>query len=171
MELLIFALGLILIYLIGTLFMAVGLSMRYGDPSACYKLFAVRDQLVDAVVFHGVDRNDPWLQAVYENVNSILVHSNLLSGPDRWPIAHHVGAYLGAHPEKGKRLRPVPGYEPPRQLQPVLTELRSALDYLIKNHFGVMLFFSAQQREQRRIQKEKAKALREMMKRPPLALC
>jgi hypothetical protein len=140
--------------------------MRHGDPSATYQLYAIRDKLIDSSVFKGVARDNPWLDALYENVNSILLHSNLLGGPDRWPLAVAVGHYQAAHPNTAKKLQPFPSDQQqcPDALRALARELRTALEHLVNNHMGITLQMNAQEREQRRIQREKAKNLLQMMR-------
>ena len=167
MSFLVIALFMCVIFLGGVLLIAIRLEFRYGDPSASYRLFAVRDKLIGAVAFDGVSRNDAWFQSLYENVNSILVQSNLVAGPERWSLASFLGRYLVEHPEAEKKLNQVPRYDPPEQLKPVIAELNSALNHLLGNHFGIILQMSAQQRAKRRIQKEKARELRDMMNQRP----
>lgn len=160
---LIFTIGLS-VFLFGTLVIAVAVTTRHGDPTASYKLFAVRDALIEAVVFGGVKRNDPWLEALYENVNSILLHSNLVSGPDRWPLAVRLGKYQAQQPRPGNSIVPLPiGPNCPAQLRAVRESLQSALQCLLRNHMGIFLQISSRQREERRMQREKAKRLLRMI--------
>lgn len=162
---LIFAIGLS-VFLFGTLVVALVVTTRHGDPTASYKLFAVRDALVGAVVFGGVRRNNPWLEALYDNVNSILLHSNLVSGPERWPIAVLLGRYEARRPGPSRNLvRLQDELECPNELRPVRHELQAALRHLLGNHMGIFLQISARQREERRIQREKAKRLLSMIDR------
>lgn len=154
------------VFLLGVLVIACSVTTRHGDPSACYKLHAVRDGLVDAVVFRGVPRNDPWLDSIYENVNNILVHSNLVAGPDGWPLAVAVGHYQAAYPNLRGALRPLPGSpsrECPAPVRALGSELRTALEHLVNHHFGIHLQMDARARERRRLQREKAKDLLEMI--------
>src|SRR5579862_6372992 len=83
---LLFEIGAV-IYTAGLLIVAIGVTMRHGDPNATYRLYAIRDRLIESVVFKGVDRENPWLVALYENVNCVLLHSNLLGGPTGWSLA------------------------------------------------------------------------------------
>jgi hypothetical protein len=154
------------IFLLGVVVIAFAITMRHGDPSATYKLYAIRDSLIDAAVFRGVERDNPWLDSLYENVNSILVHSNLLGGPDRWPFAVAVGHYQASHPNTGKKLRPLPeqSQECPEAIRTLAPDLRQALEHLVSNHMGINLQMDANEREQRRIQREKAKSLLQMMR-------
>ena len=128
----------------------------------------VRDSLIDAVVFKGVPRDDPYFEATYDNVCSILVHSNLLSGPDRWDLAERVGEYLANHPNKVRSLHPWPTEGmPPEHLLPVMKELSDALDYLLTRHIGFVVQMHASLRQQRKLQKEKANTLKDMVQSTP----
>lgn len=153
------------VFLLGLLGIALGVTLRHGDPSATYALYAVRDKLIDACVFKGVSRTNPWLDALYENVNSVLLHSNMVSGPTRWPYALASGHYQASHPNATSKLKPFPRDlercpEPIRRLVP---EIRTALAHLSESHIGIMLQMNARGREERRIQREKAKQLLQMM--------
>lgn len=154
------------VFLLGVLVIAFVVTMRHGDPSATYQLYAIRDKLIDSAVFKGVSRDNPWLDSLYENVNSVLLHSNLLGGPDRWSLAVAVGHYQASRPRTGKRLQPFPSGQQkcPQALQALAPELRTALEHLLKNHMGITLQMNAHEREQRRIQREMAKNLLQMMR-------
>ena len=157
---LLFAVG----FLFGLLIIAAIVTTKHRDPSASYKLYAVRDKLIGTVVFNEVSRDDPWLDALYENVNSVLVHSRLLSGPDKWPIAVEVGKYQAKFPKSGKSLRSLPeSTDCPEPVAELSDDLRDALNHLLQNHMGILLQLDARKREERRIQKEKAKKLLNMM--------
>jgi hypothetical protein len=159
-----FAVFLLALFLLGVLIVGVMVTMRYGDPSASYKLYGVRDRLIGSVVFEGVPRDDPWFDVLYSNVNSVLVHSNLLGGPEHWPLAVAVGEYQANHPKSGKSLKPVPtGADCPAPLKEIGDSLRDSLKHLSANHMGIYLQLSARQREERRIQKEKAKNFLDMI--------
>jgi len=120
MNLLLFGLVVLAIFLFGVFVMAIVVDAKHGDDCCTYKLYAVRDRLVSAVVFHNVSRDDPWFNSLYENVNSLLIHSHFLAGPKKWDTAAKVGKFLASHPHKGKRLREVPSYEPPREIAEIL---------------------------------------------------
>lgn len=154
------------VFLFGVFVIASIVATRHGDPSACYRVYAVRDCLIHAVVFQGVPRDDPWLDSVYENVTSVLIHSSLLGGPRGWPRAVAVGHYQAAHPNSGKKLKPFPAsFEScPEPVRALGGELRSALEHLVSNHLGLSLQIDAKEREHRRIQREKARNLLAMMK-------
>lgn len=157
---------LLLIFLAGVLAIAFGVTLRLGDPSAAYQLYAVRDRLIEASVFGGVLRDDPWLGALYENVNSVLLHSNMLGGPPHWSLAVAVGRYQAARPGAAKKLIPLPGdaAQCPEAIRSIALDLRTALEHLSRNHMGVMLQMSSHEREQRRIQRQRARDLLQMMR-------
>lgn len=154
------------VFLMGVLLIAVLVTMNHGDPTATYQLYAIRDKLIDASVFGGIPRNNPWLEALYENVNSVLLHSNMLGGPERWSLAVAVGRYQASHPNSGKKLQPFPqdAEECPDEIRALVPELRNGLEHLARNHIGIYLQTNAQERWQRRIQREKAKNLLKMMR-------
>lgn len=154
------------LFLLGVLGIALAVTLRHGDPSATYGLYAVRDKLIDACVFEGIARANPWLDSLHENVNSVLVHSNMLSGPARWSFALAVGQYQASHPNAARRLKPLPR-DPGRCPEPVralIPEIRTALERLSGSHIGVMLQMNARERGERRIQREKARLLLQMMR-------
>ena len=104
------------IYLVGVLIVAISVTMRHGDSTATYRLYAIRDELIDLVVFKGVDRENPWLEALYENINLVLSH----------PIAK-------------RRLHPFPNRSSedcPEVIRALAPELLSALKHLRRNHLG-----------------------------------
>jgi hypothetical protein len=114
-----------------------------------------------------------WLDTLYGNVNSILFHSNMLSGPERWPFALAVGHYQASHPNAAKKLKALP-HDPQRCPEPVRTlipKIRSALEHLSVSHVGVILQMNAREREQRRVQREKAKQLLQMMREDDRSRC
>lgn len=119
----------------------------------------------DGCVFEGVARDNPWLDTLYENVNSILLHSNMLGAPTRWSFALAVGHFQASHPKSGRRLRALP-CDParcPGAIRALVPEMRVALEHLSKSHIGVMLQMDAREREERRIQRTKARLLLKMM--------
>lgn len=132
------------IFLLGVLVIAYGVTLRHGDPSATYRLYSVRDKLIEASVFEGVPRE----------------------GPPHWRLAIAVGRYQAAHSDAMKKLMPFPAdAEPcPQPIRALAPDLKSALEHLARNHIGVMLQMSAHEREQRRIQRQKAKDLLQMMR-------
>jgi hypothetical protein len=153
------------IFLLGVLVITVIITMRHGDPSACYQLYTIRDRLIDASVFEGVPRDNPWLEALYENVNSILLHSNLLGGPKGWPVAVAVGHYQANNPSVGKKLLPLPKNDGgcPEAIRAIRPDLQAALRHLSCHHLGIYLQIDARERAEKRMQREKAKSLLQMI--------
>jgi hypothetical protein len=92
----------------------------------------VRDKLIEACVFKDVSREDPWLDALYENVNSVLLHSNMLGGPPHWSLAVAVWRYQAAHPGAHKTLMPFPTDKErcPEAIRAIASVLRKALEHL-----------------------------------------
>lgn len=64
---------------------ALAITLRHGDPNARYGLYAVRDKLIDACVLRGISRTHPWLDSLYDDVNSVLAHSKMLRGSSNRP--------------------------------------------------------------------------------------
>ena len=153
------------IFLFITLVMVFFVTQSYSDFSALYKIYAVRDRLIHSVVFEGVDRNDDFFDALYSNVNDLLSASRAISGAKAWPKAIVAGKNLAGHKSKPTSTNPfIPENEtPPAVLVPVIRELDTALKYMLMNHFGFHLLFSAKTREQRKLQRQKAKDLRNMI--------
>lgn len=156
----------LLLFLVGVFFIAKVVTWRHGDSTATYQLYAVRDKLIEACVFKDVSRDDPWLDALYENVNTVLLHSNMLGGPPHWSLAVALGRYQAAHPGARKALIPLPVDQEkcPEAISAIAPALKKALEHLSVNHMGLMLQMSAHEREQRRIQRQKARALLQMMR-------
>lgn len=153
------------VFLLGVLGIALAVTLRHGDPTATYGLYAVRDKLIDACVFKGISRANPWLDSLYENVNTVLVHSNMLSGPARWSFALAVGHCQASHPSAAGKLKPFPHDHRrcPEPIRALIPEIRIALERLSDSHMGVMLQMNAREREERRIQRERARQLLQMM--------
>jgi hypothetical protein len=146
------------IFLLGVLIIAIAVTTRHGDPTATYKLYAVRDTLIEASVLKGVPRDNPWLESLYENVNSILLHSNLLGGPRGWSLAAAVGHHQARHPNSGKKLSPLPDDREscPEPISSLRSDLQDALEHLTRHHMGIFIQMDARERVERRIQREKA---------------
>lgn len=153
------------IFLAGTLVIVLAVTMRHGDPTAMYKLYAVRDKLVEATVFKGIDRENPWLDSLYENTNRVLLHSNSLGGPSGWPLAAAAGHYQADHADTGMKLKPFPASneECPVAIRELVPDLRMALEHLVRNHLGIGIQMNAQERVQKRMQRKAAKKLLQMM--------
>lgn len=168
MTLILFFLILAVIFLGGVFIMAVLIEAKYGDSSAAYPLYAVRDRLIESVVFGRVKRDDPWLEATYEGVNMILRHSSLVAGiGGGWRRACHIGTVLAEKPHLAKPLPKLPAYAPPDALVPVLEELNRALDHLAKHHAGWMLQVNTERREKARLQRKRAKEMQAMLRAAP----
>lgn len=69
------------IFLGGELIIVLAVTRRHGDPSATHKLRVVLDKLIAAAVFKGIDRDNPWLNALCENTNCVLLPSKLQPFP------------------------------------------------------------------------------------------
>ena len=154
-----------IVFLLGLLGIVLAVTLRHGDPSSTYALYSSRDKLIDACVFKGVSRSNPWLDCLYENINSVLIHSNMVSGPTRWSYALASGHFQASHPNAARKLKPFPR-DPERCPEPIrrlVPEIRTALEHLSNSHIGVMLQTNARSREERRLQREKAKQLLSMM--------
>jgi hypothetical protein len=154
------------IFLAGVLIIVLVITRRHGDPSATYKLYAVRDKLIHLVVFNGIDRENPWLDALFENTNRVLLHSNLLlDRPGGWSLVAAGGHHQANHPNTRRKLQPFPtsSDECPVWIRELVPELRAALEQLARNDLVTRLLMNAQEREQRRMQRETARKLLQMM--------
>ena len=171
MSLLLFVLLVIALTTCGTLVLAAAISYKYGDSTASYPLFAIRDELISAAALEGVPRDDPWLHAAYQSVNAILVHSNAISGPGQgWRRAAMWGSLMGAKPHLVRSLPAFPTHgAPPVALQPIFEHLDKALRHLLRNHSGLTIQLSATRREEARIQRQKARELQQSLSRLSLA--
>lgn len=163
MSLLIFGLSVIAVFLFVVWIVAIHITMARGDDTATYKLYAVRDQLVGAVVFGGVERDDPWFDALYENVNRILTLSHFLAGPSKWRVANKMGTLAAQKPTNNKTIKMLPPYAPPAAIAPILEVTDDALRHLIRNHFGTQVLLNAHQRELWRQKRERARELQKMV--------
>ncbi len=126
------------IFLGGELIIVLAVTRRHGDPSATHKLRVVLDKLIAAAVFKGIDRDNPWLDALYENTNRVLLPSKLQPFPTT-------------------------SEECPAAIRELVPELRAALEHLVRKHRGIGIQVNARKREQSRIQRETAKHLLRMM--------
>nr|PZN19268.1 MAG: hypothetical protein DIU80_21795 [Chloroflexota bacterium] len=166
MTLILFTLLLVTAFLFGTLVLALYCQIRFGDESAAYPLFAVRDKLIGMVVFDGVDRADPWLDYLYESANAILTGCHVMGGPAGWPRAAAFGERYG-----GKSSRKTEGSLPSRPDSPLeprfaaaVEDLEAAVSHLLKHHIGWRTFMSSAERERRRIQRQRAREVRDEMR-------
>jgi hypothetical protein len=142
MLILILAAELVLaFFLLGALLTALGVTMRYRIPSASYELCAVRDKLIGTCVFDDVPSENPWLETLYANVSSVLLRST-------------------------QNLIPLPNDEAcPPAIYALQADLRNALEHLSRRHLGLYLQMNAHERQQTRLQREKARHLLEMIYR------
>jgi hypothetical protein len=135
----------------------------HDDPPSMYQLYALRDRLVRLVIDRAISRDDPYFEAVYQNVNILLKGCRLLSGPDGWRVAQAHGRRLAHEYPFPPHLAHFPPGALPQALEPVLRELRDALEHLIRNHYGIWVFLHEKRRELARLQKEQAKQFLRMM--------
>ena len=143
------------------LLIAVRLTMRYGDPNTIYELYAVRDKLASACLFEGVSRDDPWLKTLHQNVNSVLLHSNLPGGLRGGALP---GTTEGSQRGSRQTLIPLPDNETcPAAICELRDDLQTALEHLSRNHLPSYLQMNSHERAERRLQREKAKHLLEMI--------
>jgi len=138
----------------------------HDDPPSIYSLFALRDKLVRLVVEGKIDRNDPHFEAVYRNVNALLNACRRISGPDGWKVAEAHGKHLARHPSDHVGLIALPAGALPASLEPIVGELRLALEHIVDRHFGLNLMISERRREQNRIRRSRAKALLQIVTCP-----
>ncbi len=159
-----------LVFAGGTALLMFGLLIEAGifralhdDAPAAYKLFAVRDKLIRLVIEQKIGRREPHLDALYHNVNVLLIGCRLLSGPDGWMLAETHGKRLAHRADQKEQLARLPREAPPEVLDSVVDELREALEYVVAHHFGLFLLLDERRRELTRIQKARAKELLQMM--------
>jgi hypothetical protein len=152
------------IFTAGLLTIVVSVTMRHGDPTATFELDAIRDRLIDSVVFQGVDREDPWFVALYENVNRVLLETKLMGDPTAWSGAA-ASTLSRANPMDLTEIQPLPNSLEtcPAPIRAITPELRAALEHLLRNHVGIGIYMTAQERRRRRLQQETAETLLRMM--------
>jgi hypothetical protein len=114
----------------------------HADPPSKSKLDAVRDKLTRAVIEGKIDRDEPHFAAIYRNV--IILSS-------------------GFHADDDVELSALPREPIPASLEPILWQLRGALEFIVDHHFGLNTLINAQRRESARTQKTRAKALLQML--------
>ena len=110
--------------------------------------------------------HDPHFEAVYRNVNALLNACRRISGPNGWRVAEAHGKHLARHPKDHVRLTALPVGALPESLEPIVGELRSALEHIVERHFGLNLVISERRREQDRIRRARAKALLQLVTYP-----
>lgn len=113
----------------------------HADPPSKSKLDAVRDKLLRTVMDGKIDYREPHFAAIYRNVI-------ILS--------------LGCHADDDE-LSELPSEPIPASLEPILCQLRGALEFIVDHHFGLNTLINAQRRESARTQKIRAKALLQML--------
>lgn len=123
----------------------------HADPPGINELFALRDKLVHLVVEGEIDREEPHFEALYRNVNILLSGCLRLSGPD---------------PDDHVKPLPLPAGALPPALEPIVIELRAALEHIIGHHFGLNLVMNGRSRQHSRIRRANAKALLKIMPCP-----
>jgi hypothetical protein len=130
-------------FLFGGLVTAAGVTMKHRDSSATYKLDAVRDRLIRICVFDGVPRDNQWLEMLYSNVSTILI-------------------------KDARKLTPLPESEKcPPEICALQPDLREALEDILRHHTRLFLGNPCERR-QKRLQREQAKSLFEMIERAGL---
>jgi hypothetical protein len=162
MNLQVLAAMLVMFFMVGLLIEAGIFYFRHVDPACTYKLFAVRDKIIRLNVEGKIQRNDPFFDAVYQNVTTLLRCSRIISGPEGWHLATMIGHHLAHRPQDAVSLQPMPK-SVPEEMKPVIDELRTALQFLVSNHFGILLQMDANKREQSRMQKLQARKLLEQI--------
>jgi len=153
----------LVVLLAGCFILAIAIASKYGDYSACYKLYEVRDKLIHAVVFDGVSRDNSCFDELYRKVNNILRHSHSMAGPVYWPLA-----IMAGKDSVGEEMEPdsqddSDSHEVPEALSPIMIEVKDALDYLLSHHMVLVLFLSSRAKEERRLQKIEARELRDVV--------
>lgn len=142
---------------------AIWLKTETDDIPCTYRLFAARDALVRLVVEGKISRDNPHFDAIYQNINTLLRSSRVLSGPEGWPIAEVQGKMLAHKPRMAVKLQQPPRELMPAVLEPVAKDLAMALRHLIANHFGIWVQVDSNRRELMRIQKCHAKQFLETL--------
>ena len=163
MEILILGLVVIAIFLIAVLVLASILSMKYGDSSAAYPLYAVRDNAIDKVVFSDVDRSDPWFDFVYSSTNAILRYCNLVNGPGHgWAVGSLIGKKFANEDigQSDKTCVPSSDVPVPEALVPLLREFSQALDHMVDKHQGHRISITSEKREIDRQRKAKVREIK-----------
>jgi len=174
MLLLTAALVVIAVFLLFTLLAAVTLSLQYGDSTASYHLFRVRDKAIDAVVFGNVERDDPWFEYLYSGLDSILTCCNAVKGPEQgWKVGKVFGRKLAQ-----REIRPHRSHLPPSDIEPspeliqLFRDFDAGLKKVTQRHMGLLVARNAYRREREKIQRDQAKAMRESLRKSGISgLC
>jgi hypothetical protein len=128
------------ILLCGMLLIALVLTRLHRHPSADYELCSTRGKLIDTCIFEGVPRENPWLETLYANINSVLLY-----------------------PEQN--LIPLPDDEPPPAIRALQPSLRDALQRFSRHRLGSYLQRGRRAKYPNRLQREKARQFLEMIYR------
>jgi hypothetical protein len=158
---------ILLLLMVAILSRAAWMKFETGDTPCTYKLFAVRDKLIRLVIDKRIARDDPYFDAMYQNVTIMLRSSRLISGPSGWPLAAWSGKMFAHKPEAGARLRALPTGRFPDELVPIAEELSHAMRHVAENHFGIFLQWDASRREALKIRKEQAKEFLKLLNTTP----
>jgi hypothetical protein len=151
------------IFMAGLLIEALLFRAIHADPPSMYRLFAVRDNLIRVVIEGKVERQEPHFAAIYRNVNILIAGCRRLSGPDGWSLAKIDGKHLAHRRAEYIELADLPRDALPASLEPIILQLRGALEHIVDHHFGLNVLIDASRRESARIQKSRARALLKMM--------
>jgi hypothetical protein len=151
------------IFMAGLLIEALLFRAIHADPPSMYRLFAVRDKLIRVAIEGKIERHEPHFVVLYRNVNILIAGCRRLSGPDGWSLAEMDGKHLARNPGEYVELSELPDETLPPSLEPIVAQLRSALEHIVDHHFGLNLLINANRRESARIQKSRAEALLKMM--------
>jgi hypothetical protein len=166
MTIALFSAMLLALFMLILLIEAAVFKMNNADLPCSYRLYAVRDKLIRLNVEGKIARDDPYFNALYENVNMLLRCSREISGPDGWPRAAAIGQHLAHRPQDGIRAR-FPQHVP-EPLSEVSNEVREALQHLVSNHFGIFIQMDTTRRVRAKIQKARAK---EVLSEMPVVPC
>ena len=85
----------------GLLIQALVFHVTHMDPTAIYKLFAVRDKLIRLVIEGKIHRREPHFETLYRELNVVLRSSRSISGPEGWSRARAQGKFFARYPDGG----------------------------------------------------------------------
>ena len=113
------------------------------------------------VIESQIERDEDHFCAIYTNVNIRREGCRRLSGPDGWIRAEAEGRHSARYPHVD--LVDLPREDAPRTLEPVVGELRDALEHLLEYHYGLSVVWGERQRELIGMRRERAGELLSMM--------
>jgi hypothetical protein len=151
------------VFMAGLLIEALIFRAMHADPPSMYRLFAVRDRLIRAVIEGKIKRHEPHFSALYRNVNILIAGCRRFNGPNGWSLAEIDGRHLAHSLGQRIELSGIPRGSVPASLEPIILQLRGALEHIVDHHFGLNVLIDANRRESARIQQARAKALLKMM--------